>query len=210
MALQLVLRFSVIALYLLSTLSYSREFLAASQKSSRWAGRFFELAFLIQTILIFAESFSQAPLPSSEFHLPVATVGEASSFFAWALAFVYLISLRQRKVEAFGAILGPVLILFFIPSFFSFPVNEESLKHFHDAYFLLHILTAFFAYASFALSFISAALYLILDRALKRKPPADFFRHLLPLEDLEQLMSRTILWGLVLLSGAIVSGAFWS
>ena len=113
-------------------------------------------------------------------------------------------------METFGLILTPVLVLFLIPAFFPFQANPASLIHFHDRYFLLHILSAFFGYASFALSFISALLYLALDRALKRKAPASFYHKLLSLEDLERFIFRTILWGLFLLGIAILSGAFWA
>ena len=196
--------------YFLAFVFFLIEFVSTGRKFFSWAGRLVEFGFLIHTLAIFAQTFSISSNAPSQFHLPVTTLGEASGFFAWSLAFVYLILLRQLKTETFGLILAPVLVLFLIPSFFPFRVNQASFVHFHDAYFLLHILSAFFGYASFALSFVAAALYLALDRALKRKASARFYQKMASLEDLERFIFRTIFWGLFLLGSAILTGALWA
>lgn len=210
MSLAFFLLSGVTAVYLAAFVFFLREFLSAETKSTSWASRLIELGFLIHTLLIFTQTFTLSDKLSSQFHLPVTTLGEASGFFAWSLAFVYLILLRQLKMETFGLILTPALVLFLIPAFFPFQVNPASLIHFHDTYFLLHILSAFFSYASFALSFIAALLYLALDRALKQKTSASFYHKLLSLDDLEHFIFRTIFLGFFLLGIAILSGAFWS
>jgi ABC-type uncharacterized transport system permease subunit len=210
MNLSILLLAVVISAYALALVLYFKGFLSSSRQAGRWAGHLLELGFLLHTIWIFAQMFAALPMTSAEFHLPVTNVGEASGFFAWSLAFIYLVLLRRLQIEAFGLILIPVLIVFLIPSFFPFPVSEALLAYFGDPYFLIHILTAFFGYASFALSFIGASLYLFLDNALKRKLAGPIYRSLPPLEDLEQFIFRTIFWGLFLLGGAILTGAFWS
>ena len=200
----------VIGVYFLAFLSFLFEFVSAWGKRFPWASRFIEFGFLIHTLLIFAQTFSVSRSLPSALHLPVTTLGEASGFFAWSLAFVYLILLRQLKTETFGLILAPILVLFLIPSFFPFQANEAFFRHFHNGYFLLHILSAFFGYASFALSFIAAASYLALDRALKRKASSHFYQKFSPLDDLECLIFRTIFFGVFLLGVAILSGALWT
>ena len=210
MNLSIILLSIILGAYFLALILFVRGFLGSDSKMGRWAGYSMELGFLLQTIWIFSQMFASPQIASSGFHLPVTTVGEASGFFAWSLAFIYLVLLRRLQIEAFALILIPVLILFLIPSFFSFPVHRALLAYFSDTYFLIHILTAFFGYASFALAFIGASLYLFLDRVLKRKLTSPIYRQLPPLEDLERFIFRTIFWGLVLLGGAILTGAFWS
>lgn len=197
----------VVAIYAFAFVLFVFEFVNAERKQFRWANRFVEVGFLVHTLLIFAQAFVVSKTVPAAFHLPVTTLGEASGFFAWSLAFVYLILLRRRKSEAFGLILTPVLVLFLVPAFFPFRANPNLQKYFNDGYFLLHILSAFFGYASFALSFIAGALYLALDRALKRKAS---YRKFPSLEGLERFIFRTILWGLLLLGFAILSGALWA
>ena len=198
------------ASYFIAFVLFLFEFLNATGKPFPWAGRFVEFGFLIHTLLIFAQTFSTANSVPGGLHLPVITLGEASGFFAWSLAFVYLFLLRRLGTETFGLVLAPVLVLFLIPAFFPFQPNEQLFKHVHDGYFLLHILSAFFGYAGFALSFIAALLYLYLDRALKLKNSGYAYHKLPPLEVLERFIFRTILWGVLLLGIAIVSGAFWA
>ena len=200
----------VVCVYFAAFVIFVFEFLNGQGRRVPWAGRLIEVGFLIHTLLIFAQTFTVPRTIPSQFHLPVTTLGETSGFFAWSLAFVYLILLRQLRTETFGLILAPVLVLFLIPSFFQFRTNAAPLGHFHDAYFLLHILSAFFGYASFAISFIAAMLYLILDRALKRKTHLSFYHKLPSLDDLEQFIFRTIFWGLLLLGCAILVGILWA
>ena len=200
----------VVFLYGFSFFGYLLKFFRTETDQSMWVWRLLESGFLIHTLVIFAQTFTTNQSEMPLFHLPVTTVGEASGFFAWSLAFIYLILLRQLKTQTFALILTPVLILFLIPSFFPFRSNLSSLTYFNDTYFLLHILSAFFSYASFALSFIAAILYLMLDTALKRKVAGPFYRKLLSLEDLEHFIFKTILWGVILLGIGILSGAFWA
>ena len=210
MELRTFLLFIIVVVYGAAFVSFVLEFAGPGAKRFPRASRFLEIGFLIHTLFIFAQTFSGHETLPAQFHLPVTTLGEVSGFFAWSLAFVYLILMRQLKTETFGLILAPILVLFLIPSFFPFRANPASAAYVHDPYFLLHILSAFFGYASFTLAFIAASLYLILDRALKRKTSLNFYRKLMPLEDLEHLIFRIILWGILLLGGAIVTGALWT
>lgn len=209
MSLTLFLILIVAFLYGFSFFGYLFKFFRTEADQSVWIGRLLESGFLIHTLVIFAQTFT-ASQSMPFFHLPVTTVGEASGFFAWSLAFIYLILFRQLRTSAFALILTPVLILFLIPSFFPFRPNLSSLLYFNNTYFLLHILSAFFSYASFTLSFIAAILYLLLDTALKKKTAGPFYRKSLSLEDLEHFIFKTISWGLLLLGIGILSGAFWA
>jgi HemX protein len=83
-------------------------------------------------------------------------------------------------------------------------------SHFDHPYFLIHILSAFFAYASFTLSFVSAVTHRAQSSALKSKRFGGAYRELPPLTDLEHIIFRAILWGVILLGLAIVSGIMWS
>lgn len=202
-------------LYALATWFYLADLLRGERKI-RWKPAYFvEGGFLIHTLAVFAYPSSphelRFHLPSATAaSLPLATVGEASSFFAWSLAFVYLILVRRIKTEGFGLILAPVLILFLIPAFFPFQPHSITPAYVHDTYFLIHILSAFFGYASFGLSFIAGALYLVQDYVLRHKIAGNIYHKLASLEDLERLLSGTILWGVVLMGGAIVTGALWA
>lgn len=211
MDLNLLLIAMVLVLYGCSFFGYLFKFFRTEEDpSTLWARRFLEAGFLIHTLAIFVQIFGGSPSQTFFFHFPVATVGEASGFFAWSLAFIYLVLLKQIKTQAFAVFLTPVLMLFLIPSFFPFRPNLSALNYFHNTYFLLHILSTFFSYASFALSFIAAVLYLLLDTSLKNKTAGPFYKKSLSLEDLEHLVFKTIFWGLLLLGAGILSGGLWA
>jgi len=200
----------VIGIYFAAFVRYLFEFLKLRQARRSWAGRLVETGFLLHTLQIFVRTFSFSEAAAPLFYLPVRTLGETSSFFAWSLAFVYFILVKRHRTEGFGLALAPVLVLFLIPSLVPFETRPVLLPDLNNRYFLLHILSAFFGYASFALAFIAGALYLTQDRALKLKIHIDFYHNLPPLEELERFLFRTIFWGLVLLGGAIVTGGFWT
>ena len=120
MNLTLFLMLVVVLLYGFSFIGYWFQFFRTEHNQSSWIGHFLESGFLVHTLVIFAQTFSVNQSTHPVFHLPVTTVGEASGFFAWSLAFIYLILLRQIKTQTFAVILIPVLILFLIPSFFPF------------------------------------------------------------------------------------------
>jgi len=79
-----------------------------------------------------------------------------------------------------------------------------------NPYFVLHLGTAFFAYAAFTLSFAAAVLYLIQTRELKRKRGGTFYHRLPSLEALEGLIYQPMAWGVFLLGLAIGIGFLWS
>ena len=210
MNLSTILLLLVIGLYFAAFVRYLFEFLNLGRTGRSWAGRLVEGGFLIHTLEIFVRTFSVSQTMTPRFYVPVRTLGETSSFFAWSLAFIYFILVKRHRTEGFGLALAPVLILFLVPSFVPLEARPVWLPDLNNHYFLMHILWAFFGYAGFALSFIAGVLYLTQNRALKLKIHIDFYHNLPPLEELERFIFRTIFWGLVLLGGAIVTGGFWT
>lgn len=164
----------------------------------------FEIGFLLHTFLIFTEA------RESHFFLPVTTFREVLIFFAWALAFVFVILLRRLKQETFGIVLIPFLMSFLAVALVIQDGKAIPTTYFNDHYFLVHILSAFFAYASFTLSFVAAILYLIQSRLIKSKQLGNFYHKLPPLNELEKFISYSIIWGLFLLGTGILSGVLWA
>jgi len=200
----------VIGIYFVAFIVYLTEFLGTERKPKSLASRVFEAGFFFHTLQIFVYTFSVSQTISPHLYLPVGTLGENFSFFAWSLAFVYFVLVRRYQTEGFGLVLSPILVSFLIPALFPYSVESVRLPYLNNHYFLLHILSAFFAYASFALSFIAGLLYLTQDRALKLKTHNNFYQKLPSLEELERFIFRTIFWGVLLLGIAIITGGLWT
>lgn len=193
--------------YGLSFLFHLLSFSGAYPRANRGAFAFMRVGFLIATFSFVAEAIDRS------FFLPVVNFPQATAFFAWSLAFVYLVLLVRLQNESFGLVLSPILLLLTLTAVVkkwgvaqAVPLNPVL----HNPYFALHIFTAFFAYASFALSFAAGILYLIQYRELKRKHAGKFYRKLPSLEELERLIYQPLLWGGPLLLIALAIGFVWS
>ena len=165
------------------------------------------LGFLTATFYLAEEAVGQG------FFLPVTNLSQALVFFAWSLAFVYLVLLVKAQTESFSLILTPILLLLIGGGLVSKSLGVHPAPPrpvFLNPYFILHIATAFFAYASFTLSFAAGILYLIQHHELKAKRAGTFYHKLTSLEELEKLIYQPLFWGTPLLAAAGAIGFVWS
>lgn len=140
--------------------------------------------------------------------LPVSDFSGALAFFAWSLAFVYLVLLAPFQSQSFGLVLNPLLLILIGLSIFQglsrAPQAEPAVLK--NVYFSSHIAAAFFAYASFTLSFAASILFLVQRRQLKRKQAGPFYHQLPSLEELERLIFQPLYWGAPLLIISMAMG----
>lgn len=181
-------------------------FMEARAGSHRIAFALMRLGFLLATFYLGAEAIEQG------FFLPVSNFSQAMAFFAWSLAFVYLVLIVKAQSESFGLILSPLLFLLVLAADLTHSrIDRELLKPvLLNPYFTVHIISAFFAYASFTLSFSAGILYLIQYRELKGKRAGKFYHKLPSLEELERLICQPLIWGAPLLLTAMGIGMVWS
>ncbi len=165
------------------------------------------IGFLISTFYFGAETIDHG------FFLPVVNFSQAMAFFAWSLGFVYLVLIVKAQTDSFGLILSPILLLLTSAAYFAkwHYGDHETVKPFLlNPYFTVHIVSAFFAYASFTLSFAAGILYLIQHHELKLKKAGTFYHKLPSLEELEMLIYQPMVWGASLLLTAVTVGIIWS
>ena len=203
-SLSLTLLASAGAIYLVAFFFHLGAFLGMTEKAGRWGLLLTRLGFLVHTFFFFLETKHEG------FLIPVSSFGQVMAFFSWALAFVYLVLLARIQNESFGLILAPFLSLLVGAGLFRFDSGQTPLPAPLNPYFVLHLGTAFFAYASLTLSFVAALLYLIQHRELKRKRGGTFYHQLPSLEALEGLIYQPMAWGVFLLVLAMGVGFLWS
>lgn len=188
--------------FLLHLISFS------GRNAHRVAFLMMRIAFLIGTFALASEAITEG------FFLPVANLSQAMAFFAWSLAFVYLVLLVKIQSESFGLILSPILFGLMagavMAKMYAGARGTELPQALLNPYFVVHIAGAFFAYASFTLSFAAGALYLIQHRELKSKHAGTFYHKLPSLEELERLIYQPLVWGAPLLAIAAGVGFVWS
>lgn len=192
------------ALYLAAFFFHVSAFVTGREGANQGALILVRIGFLIHTFFFFLQTKTEGLL------IPVSSFGEVMAFFSWSLAFVYLVLLARVQSESFGLILSPLLSIFIGAGLLRFHSASTPLPSPLNPYFVLHLATAFFAYASFTLSFAAAVLYLIQYRELKRKRGGNFYHRLPSLEALEGLIYQPMAWGAFLLALAIGVGFLWS
>jgi len=146
--------------------------------------------------------------------LPAATVPQALSVVAFAVAVVYVFVEWHGRARTTGFWLVSLVFFFQLLS----AILASLLTHssppdraiFHDPFFSLHVSLALLGYAAFVVSAAYAFLFLQLYRDLKAGRFSTFYGKLPPLEVLERMMIGAIWVGFVTLTGAVVTGAFWA
>lgn len=191
-------------IYLIAFLSHLVSFLGVNEKGHRPAFTLLRIGFLLSTFYFMAEAVEHQSF------LPVANLSQAMAFFAWSLAFVYLVLLARAQSESFGLILTPILLLLMGIACLSFHIQSQPLSVALNPFFTVHIVCAYFAYASFTISFAAGILYLIQYHELKSKHAGQFYHKLPSLEELEKLIYQPMIWGAFLLVAAVGIGFMWS
>jgi HemX protein len=146
--------------------------------------------------------------------LPAATVPQALSVVAFAVAVVYVFVEWHGRARTTGFWLVSLVFFFQLLS----TVLAAMLPHssppdrpiFHDPFFSLHVSLALLGYAAFVVAAAYAFLFLQLYRDLKAGRFSTFYGKLPPLEVLERMMIGAIWVGFVTLTGAVATGAFWA
>ena len=95
--------------------------------------------------------------------------------------------------------------------------HRSSLQHFaplnpalKSKWLVIHTVVAFLGYASFAVAFGAAIIYLMQERFLKRRKIGGLFQRLPSLDTLDEINYRCLTFGFPLLTVAIISGAIWA
>jgi ABC-type transport system involved in cytochrome c biogenesis permease subunit len=152
----------------------------------------------------------------SGYFLPIVNMSAALAFFAWTLAFVYLVLIGKSRTESFGLILALILFILALGTAATNGRGRDiqamirAYPYLLNPYFALHVVSAFFAYASFTVSFVASVLYLVECRELKNRQASGFYHKLPSLKRLERMVSRPLLWGIPLLLITVVSGFVWA
>jgi cytochrome c-type biogenesis protein CcsB len=143
-------------------------------------------------------------------HTPITNLHESLSFFSMAVVGVFIFIERRFKILVLGSFVTPVaLVLMAISSLFPSalaPLNP-ALK---SKWLVIHTVVAFLGYASFAVAFGAAIIYLMQERFLKKKKLGGLFQRLPSLNTLDEINYRCLTFGFPLLTVAIISGAIWA
>jgi ABC-type uncharacterized transport system permease subunit len=190
-------------LYLLVAAIYGFVFFAADPRAQRAA-----TPALLGTLVLHLADLVGLALTWHQF--PAATVSQALSMLAFAVAVVYAFVEWHGRERSTG--FWTVSLVFFFQLLASVLSRPETPDRpiFHDPIFSLHVSLALLGYAAFAVAAAYAFLFLQLYRDLKAGRYSTFYGKLPPLAVLERMMIVALAAGFVALTGALATGALWA
>ncbi len=191
--------------YLLSWFGYVVASIARWSWMGRTATGILGLAWVLNTVGIgmrWAESYELG-----HGRIPLSNQYESMVLFAWAIALIYLVMELRYRMKALGAFVVPLPFLALGLGGLFFESNIRPLvPALQSNWLTAHVITCFFGYAAFAVSFGVSALYLLRDwlgdeRSPKALPPASV---------LDDINYKAIAVGFPFLSLGIITGAMWA
>ncbi len=135
---------------------------------------------------------------------PLSNLYESLVFFAWAVALALMV-VRIRFGADLVVLLGlPLVFLMMASTFLLDPSIRPLIPALQSNWLMAHVISCFLGYAGFAVSFCAALLFLIAkasDSAAKAFPDTKV---------LDEIVYRSVLVGLPMLTIGIVTGAAWA
>jgi len=161
------------------------------------------LAFGMHTITLIVRYFEAG-------YTPVTNLHESLSFFAWALAGVFMLLDLQVRMQVMTAATATLVTVFMLFGSLM-PMQTQDLNPVLDSFWLpIHVGLSFLGSAVFTVAFVAAILYLIQERMLKSKKFSALHYRLPSLETLDRVNYRCLKFGFPLMTMGIISGAVWA
>jgi ABC-type uncharacterized transport system permease subunit len=168
--------------------------------SSRWTARFAAAGALFHSagLVVLGWGLGRCPL---------GTLPEVLGALSWAAVLIYLCVWWRYRVDVLHLIVLPLaLIVLMVAKLLPDtlipigPAMEHSMLRIHLAAIILGVGALF-------VTFAASLVYLVVDRALKAKRPARYFRPLPSLAGCDRIGRLSLLWAFPLLTFGIVTGA---
>jgi ABC-type transport system involved in cytochrome c biogenesis permease subunit len=139
-------------------------------------------------------------------HLPLDGPVESYFMFAWSLVLIYLSLEWLTKLKVLGAWVLPFVVALLTIAWIRFESLDRLSHAVRNSWVAMHVSVVFFAYAGFTIAAVSATLYLIQQRQLKKRTVNLFFRRLPSLEVLDDLSNKAIAFALPFMTMTIATG----
>ncbi len=143
-------------------------------------------------------------------HAPLSNLYESLVFFAATIALIYLVVEYSYKNRVLGAFVLPIAFLCMAyASFGTMNKIEPLIPALKSNWLIAHVITCFFGYAAFAISFGVSLIFLFKDRAQDKNGDAALL-FLPSVALLEDLTHQMVTFGFLFLTIGIITGAVWA
>jgi ABC-type uncharacterized transport system permease subunit len=145
-------------------------------------------------------------LNAAHHSLPVDT-HETQSLLALLLALAFVLVYARFRTIALGIFLLPLAFLLGLLPAFRPGLESATLPGLHSGWLFLHIALLLAAYAALFVSLVASVLYLIQERRLKSKSLASTRIKLPPLDTIDSIALRSLLFGLPCMTAGLLIGS---
>ncbi|MBM4329001.1 MAG: c-type cytochrome biogenesis protein CcsB [Deltaproteobacteria bacterium] len=137
-------------------------------------------------------------------HAPLSNLYESLVFFAWAIGLALILAHYRFRAGAILLLGLPMTVLVMAYTFLLDPEIKPLIPALQSNWLVAHVVTCFLGYAGFAVSFVAAILVLLSDSSssLAKRLPATRI--------LDEIVYKSVLVGLPMLTLGIVTGAAWA
>lgn len=142
--------------------------------------------------------------------LPLVGLGPSLSSLAFLIALGTLAAAVPGRAGTVGLLVLPVVVTLIAVATAVGIVPQGETTRFRGLWFNLHVLFAFLGYAGLTVAAAAGLMYLLQFRELKSKHFGAIFRFFPPLEVLDRLGRRGILFGFPFLTVSVLVGWAWT
>lgn len=145
-------------------------------------------------------------------HAPFSNMYESLIFFSWTIILLYLIVEWRTKNKTLGVFVSPLAFLALAYASFSPSINsriQPLVPALKSNWLIAHVITCFFGYAAFGISFGLSLMYLIKKKG-GDKTQNPFLRLLPGTSILDDLNYQVVVIGFLMLTLGIITGSVWA
>jgi cytochrome c-type biogenesis protein CcsB len=168
-----------------------------------WSYRILLTGFIFHTLFLVHQYFTLGVAP-------VLTLKASLSFFSWCIIGAYLIFHLKFKLMVLGSFIAPLAGFLMIISS-SIPGMEIAVNPlFKNIWLTVHVGTIFMGNGIFAVTFMSAIMYLIQERQIKKKNLGSFYNRLPSLETLDSINHYSLMYGFAFMTIGMITGSIYA
>ncbi len=198
-----LLFYSTLCIYFIATVTYMVYLVKPREILGRAAHWLIAGGFLVHCAFTVARYFEAG-------HTPITNLHESLSFFSLTVIGVFIAFERKYHVFILGSFVTPLALILMLASSLYPSAIPELPPALMSKWLFVHTTLAFISYASFAVAFGAAIMYLIQERFLKKKRLGPLYQKLPSLDILDEINYRCLTIGFPLLTIAIITGAIWA
>lgn len=141
---------------------------------------------------------------------PVLDLKSALSFFSWSIIFAYLIFQWKFRLMVLGSFVAPFAAFLMIISS-TMPWLQGPVKPvFKSLWLTVHVGTIFMGNGLFAITFLTAIMYLILEYQIKHKRLGSIYQRLPSLATLDLVNYYSLIYGFPFLTIGMITGSIYA